>query len=146
MNIKLKRIRFKPDTIDGQIWIDGIKVCDCSENAHHCLPVGKYIIEVSKCNKYARKMPVVQMQEGSLCQACQKLPYVSNNSTMPIICPMLKPGNGVCNRTDGSIIVGKYLAPGCLSHPKQAFAMLYERIRKNLERGHEVTLSITHNL
>ena len=55
---------------------------------------------------------------------------------------MLKPGNGVYNRTDGSIIVGEYLVPGCLKHPKTAFDNLYDRIRKNLERGNPVTLTI----
>ena len=55
---------------------------------------------------------------------------------------MLKPGNGVYNRTDGSIIVGEYIAPGCLKHPKTAFDNLYDRIRKNIERGNKVTLTI----
>lgn len=161
MDIILKRIRHRPETIDGQIWIDGMKVCDCAENAHHCLEPSKYQVIIHKCRFHARKMPVIKVpnvskfqsskEPGTLepmepwnppCETCPKLSYVGNNSTMPMICPMLKPGNGVYNRTDGSIIVGKYLAPGCLSHPKQAFDMLYERIRKNLERGNVVTLQI----
>lgn len=55
---------------------------------------------------------------------------------------MLKPGNGVYKREDGSIIVDEYIAPGCLKHPKEAFDTIYDRIRKNVERGNEVTLII----
>lgn len=55
---------------------------------------------------------------------------------------MLKPGNGVYKREDGSIIVGEYIAPGCLKHPKETFDTIYDRIRKNVERGNEVTLII----
>ena len=143
MNIELRRIRHRPETIDGQIWIDGQRVCDSAENNKFALAPGTYPITLVKCHQHARKMPVIQMQGCSLCQECKKLPYVGNNSTMPMICPMLKPGNGVYNRTDGSIIVGKHLAPGCLSHPLEAFHSLYERIRKNIERGNPVQLIIS---
>lgn len=44
MTIELKRYRYRPDTIDGYIYIDDKKVCDCAENAQHCLLVGKYQI------------------------------------------------------------------------------------------------------
>lgn len=154
MNIELRRIRFRPESIDGQIWIDGEKICSCAENANHCLTVGTYPISIIKCKQYARKMPKIEFMDNSRviygnscldekpCVSCHKLPFVCNNTTLPVLCPMLKPGNGVYNRTDGSIIVGRYIAPGCLSHPKQAFDALYQRIRKNIERGNEVTLTI----
>ena len=45
-------------------------------------------------------------------------------------------------RHDGSILVGTRSCLGCIIHPKPAFDSLYERIRKNLERGREVTLVI----
>lgn len=143
MNIELRRIRHRPDTIDGQIRIDGMKVCDCAENNHFALAPGIYPITLVKCHQHARKMPVIQVQGCRLCQECKKLPYVGNNTTMPMVCPMLKPGNGVYNRTDGSIIVGKHITHGCLSHSKSAFDNLYDRIRKNLERGNEVQLFIS---
>ena len=84
--------------------------------------------------------------EGSTlppCDQCPKLPYVGNNTSMPLYCSQLCPGNGVYNRTDGAIIVGKYLAPGCLAHPKTTFDNLFERIRKNAERGNEISLIIS---
>ena len=153
MNIELRRYRFKPDSIDGQIWIDGMKVCDCAENAHHCLEPGNYQIIVHKCRFHARKMPCILISKESLppCDICSKSGRVGINSTPHkggvggglLSCPQLCPGNGVYNRTDGAIIVGRYLAPGCLSHPKTTFDNLFERIRKNAERGNKVTLSIT---
>ena len=81
--------------------------------------------------------------EGSTrCDRCPKLEFVCNTTTMPIYCPMLKPGNGVHNRLDGSIILGTRIIPGCLKHPKQAFDAVYGRIRKSIERGNQVTVTI----
>lgn len=171
MNIELRRIRHRPETIDGQIWIDGQRICDCAENAAHCLPEGSFQVDIVKCHQHLRKMPVVCLEgttakrsvtggnalglqtqaentclEGSTlppCNQCPKLPYVGNNTNMPCDCVQIAPGNGVYNRTDGSIIVGNYIAPGCLSHPLEAFHSLYERIRKNIERGNPVQLIIS---
>lgn len=150
MNIELRRYRIRPETIDGQIWIDGQKVCDCAEHGTHHLHADTYKILLCKCKQHGRKMPLVthgaffdpDTGENTLCGLCKKLPYVGNNTSMPNDCSMICPGNGVYNRTDGAILVGKYLAPGCLSHPKSAFDNLYDRIRKNAERGNEITLTI----
>ena len=130
MHILITRYRYKPATIDGQLSIDGIRICDCAENAHTALPPGTYSIAIVHCRQYARKMPLITP--------------ISNQSSVinNRICPMLKPGNGVYNRTDGAIIVGEYLVPGCLKHSRFTFDNLYDRIRKNLQRGKEVTLTI----
>ena len=139
MHILITRHRYKPATIDGQLSIDGIRICDCAENAHTALPPGIYSITIVHCRQYARKMPVVVTpnahcsQLTAHCSSCHKLPRV---------CPMLKPGNGVYHREDGSILVGEYLVPGCLKHSRTAFDNLYDRIRKNLKRGNEVILTI----
>lgn len=142
MNIELRRIRFNPDTIDGQIRIDGKKVCDCAENARHCLPQGTYPIIVTRCKLYAKKIPKILAAEDS-CESCQKLSFVSSNTNLPCYCPQLCPGNGAGNRTDGAILVGKHLVPGCLIHPRRAFDTLYDRIRKSASRGNVITLTIT---
>ena len=130
MHILITRYRYKPATIDGQLSIDGIRICDCAENAHTALPPGTYSITIVHCRQYARKMPLITP--------------ISNQSSVinNRVCPMLKPGNGVYNREDGSILVGEYLVPGCLKHSRFTFDNLYDRIRKNLERGKEVTLTI----
>ena len=130
MHILITRHRYKPATIDGQLSIDGIRICDCAENAHTALPPGTYSITIVHCRQYARKMPLITP--------------ISNQSSVinNRVCPMLKPGNGVYHREDGSILVGEYLVPGCLKHSRFNFDNLYDRIRKNLERGKEVTLTI----
>ena len=130
MHILITRHRYKPATIDGQLSIDGIRICDCAENAHTALPPGIYSITIVHCRQYARKMPLITPISNQT--------SVINNR----ICPMLKPGNGVYNRKDGSILVGEYLVPGCLKHSRFTFDNLYDRIRKNLQRGKEVTLTI----
>ena len=131
MHILITRYRYKPATIDGQLSIDGIRICDCAENAHTALPPGTYSITIVHCRQYARKMPLITP--------------ISNQSSVinNRVCPMLKPGNGVYHRKDGSILVGEYLVPGCLKHSRFTFDNLYDRIRKNLERGKEVTLTIS---
>ncbi len=130
MHILITRHRYKPATIDGQLSIDGIRICDCAENAHTALPPGTYSITIVHCRQYARKMPLITP--------------ISNQSSVinNRVCPMLCPGNGVYNRKDGSILVGEYLVPGCLKHSRFTFDNLYDRIRKNLQRGKEVTLTI----
>ena len=130
MHILITRHRYEPATIDGQLSIDGIRICDCAENAHTALPPGIYSITIVHCRQYARKMPLITP--------------ISNQSSVinNRVCPMLCPGNGVYNRKDGSILVGEYLVPGCLKHSRFTFDNLYDRIRKNLQRGKEVTLTI----
>lgn len=149
----------RSETIDGQLYVEGMRICDCAENAKSAIKAGQYSVSIIKCKQHARKMPVILIKgegvEGRAaiakgnnpspspkCDCCEKLDFVSNNTSIPLYCPMLKPGNGVYHREDGSIIVGEYIAPGCLKHPKEAFDTIYDRIRKNVERGNEVTLII----
>ncbi len=66
----------------------------------------------------------------------------SLNFVLPCYCPMIKPGNGIHSRLDGSILVGKYNCLNSLIHPRDAFDPLYERIRKSLSRGNQVTLTV----
>ena len=141
MNIKITRYQRSGQSIDGHLTIDeGLRLCDTAENRSSALSEGVYPIRIVKCKQYCRKM--ICLTPEPPCQQCDKIAEVSGNTTMPCHCPMLKPGNGIHNRNDGSIILGTYIAPGCLSHPKQAFDALYERIRKSAARGHELTIEI----
>jgi hypothetical protein len=58
---------------------------------------------------------------------------------------MLKPGNGVHKREDGSIILGTLIVPGCLKHPMKAYKPLAERIRKSVKRKTVIILNITES-
>ncbi len=143
MNIELHRIRHKKKTIDGELYIDDTKICDTAENACHCLPEGRYQVSIIKCHQHSRKMPLIMVGRPPACERCKKLDTVGNNTNMPCYCPQLCPGNGVYNRTDGAILLGNYIAPGCLIRPKEAFDSLYDRIRQSAGRGHNITLVIS---
>ncbi|MBR2069941.1 MAG: hypothetical protein IJ981_00790 [Clostridia bacterium] len=142
MNINLKRLNQTGDAIDGTLHINDQQLCDTVENAHTALPEGQYTIVRHFCKQYNRYMPVIG---EPCCAQCPQLQDedMSLNTTMPCVCPMLKPGNGVHHRTDGSIILGTHIIPGCLSHPNDAFTPLAERIRKAVKRNTVITLIIT---
>lgn len=140
MIITIQRTLIRGEFCEGQLSIDGIKICHTLENSNSLVPAGEYHITLAKCKQYSRKMPLLNPKTP--CGLCPKLKLVCNNSVLPCYCPMLKPGNGVCGRLDGSILVGQRNCLGCLVHPKDAFDSLYERIRKSISRGHEVILVI----
>ena len=140
MKIVLSRIRTKGEFTEGQLSIDGVRICSTLENSNAQVPSGEYVITLLKCKQYARKMPCLNAQAP--CDLCPKLKFVCMNSTLPCYCPMLKPGNGVHNRLDGSILVGQYHCLNCLIHPKSIFDALYERIRKTISRGNQVILCV----
>ena len=140
MIIKISRTFTRGEYTHGHLTIDGNRVCDTLENSTSCVPAGTYTVTLLKCRQYARKMPCLNPQ--SPCDLCPKLPFVCNNTTLPCWCPMLKPGNGVHNRLDGSIVVGQYNCLGSIIHPKGVFDNLYERLRKSISRGNQVKLII----
>ena len=154
MNITIQRTLTKGENIHGRLTIDGIHICDTLENSNGAIPAGVYPLHLIKCKQYSRKMPVLNPEAPcSLCKKSLNSPLgptgrlpkqepSSLNSVLPCYCPMLKPGNGVCGRLDGSILVGQRNCLGSLVHPKDAFDSLYERIRKSISRGHEVILVI----
>ena len=140
MNIVITRTRTKGEYTEGQLSIEGVRICSTLENANAQVPAGEYPIRLVKCKQYARKMPCLNPHPP--CDLCPKLKFVCMNSTLPCYCPQIKPGNGVHNRLDGSILVGKYNCLNSLIHPKTTFDPLYERIRKSVSRGNQVTLII----
>lgn len=144
MEMILKRCRHSGKAIDGKLIIDDTRFCDTAENSDTALPQGRYRIMRNFCKQYGRYMPLILPAdvESAPCGNCPKLRNVCNNTTMPIVCPMLKSGNGIWGRADGSIILGTYIAPGCLSHPNEPFDLLSERLRKLTTRGSGMTLKI----
>ena len=147
MNIIITRTRTKGEYTEGQLSIEGVRICSTLENANAQVPAGEYPIRLVKCKQYARKMPLLRPHsaldaESPPCSQCPKLKFVCMNSTLPCYCPMLKPGNGVHDRLDGSILVGQYNCLNSLIHPRTTFDPLYERIRKSVSRGNQVILTI----
>lgn len=166
--ITLFRTVIGPDATDGILQIGGQNVCSCSEHTATRLPAGTYAVLIHRCHQYQRKMPIIVPLDQShplsvspsvhscesssvrssvssylpACASCPSLPFVSLNSRLPHRCPMIKPGNGVHNRIDGSIIVGERLIPGVLIQPAPIFARLIERLVKAHSRGKTILLTI----
>ena len=143
MNIVITRYKSRGEYTHGHLTIDGTRVCDTLENSLSMVPAGEYEISLIKCKQYSRKMPCLNPQSPcDLCKKSKNSQPSSLNFTLPCYCPQIKPGNGVHNRLDGSIIVGRYNCLGSLIHPKDALDSLYERIRKSIYRGNQVKLTI----
>ena len=168
MYIIIQRTKKTQSAIEGTLHINGQHLCNTAENRPTALPAGKYRIIRHYCHQYQRFMPMIltaisdeprAMSQEKLTAHCSLLTArckgcspqktedkeVSLNTTMPCYCPMLKPGNGVHHREDGSIILGTQVIPDCLIHPLETFEPLAERIRKATSRGKEVTLIIKNS-
>lgn len=147
MTIQIKRNLVKGEITQGKLYIDGSYVCDTLENSRSCLSSGFYAIRITKCKQHKRNVICVEKYadetgKASMCHKCKLKELVFNNTVMPQFCPQIKAGNGVYGRCDGSIVVGTRATFGCIISPRSAFDLLYERIRKNIERGKHVSLEI----
>ncbi len=152
----------KAENVNDSEFDEQVKVCGTVERAADCLPVGKYRVLIGKCIYHRRKMPfLVPMEEvsssmesskglcvldSSQCELCCKARHshefgdVSAFTSLP--CAMIQPGNGPFTMGRGSILVGEVHAPGFVLKSKPLFTTLYERIKKAVWRGNEVTLEI----
>ena len=147
MKILIKRNLAEGEVTEGKLYIDDIFICDTLENTHSCLPAGSYTISIMKCKQHRRNVICVEslgdeVTQNDKCHKCKLKELVFNNTVMPQFYPQIKVGNGVYGRHDGSIIVGTLAAPGCIVSPRSAFDLIFERIRKNIERGKCVSLKI----
>ena len=146
MIITLQRTSVNGEITEGRLSIDGIHICDTLENTFSCLVPGHYRVHLIKCSQYARKMPIVLSPSLSPslsdCAACPRRTYVNQNTVMPRFCPMIKPGNGIHSRRDGSILVGRRQCHGLLVHSREVFDTLYARLRMTIQRSKEITLKI----
>ena len=87
----------------------------------------------------------VWLEASTKCERCPKMDFICNNSTLPIYCPQIKIGNGVYNRTDGSIIIGERVVWGALIHSAEHFNRLIDRLDKAQNRGELITVTIKEN-
>ena len=113
------------NVVDGQ-YSEQVKVCGTVEREADCLPAGKYRVRIGKCKRLNRKMPY--------------LVPVDDASAKSVA--MIQPGNGPFTMSRGSILVGEVHAPGYVLKSHPLFNTLYERIKKAVWRGNEVTLEI----
>ena len=126
--------------------IELVKVCGTVEREADCLPAGKYRVCIGKCIYHHRKMPFLVPMDSSQCELCCKARHshefgdISAFASLP--CAMIQPGNGPFTMGRGSILVGEVHAPGYVLKSHPLFTTLYERIKKAVWRGNEVTLEI----
>ena len=126
--------------------IELVKVCGTVEREADCLPAGKYHVCIGKCIYHHRKMPFLVPMDSSQCELCCKARHshefgdISAFASLP--CTMIQPGNGPFTMGRGSILVGEVHAPGYVLKSHPLFTTLYERIKKAVWRGNEVTLEI----
>ena len=152
----------KAENVNDSEFDEQVKVCGTVEREADCLPVGKYRVCIGKCIYHRRKMPfLVPMEEvsssiksskglcvldSSQCELCCKARHshefgdISAFASLP--CAMIQPGNGPFTMSRGSILVGEVHAPGYVLKSQPLFTTLYERIKKAVWRGHDVTLEI----
>ena len=153
----------KAENVNDSEFDEQVKVCGTVEREADCLPAGKYRVCIGKCIYHRRKMPfLVPMEEGgsssmesskglcvldsSQCELCCKARHshefgdISAFTSLP--CAMIQPGNGPFTMSRGSILVGEVHAPGYVLKSQPLFTTLYERIKKAVWRGHDVTLEI----
>lgn len=126
--------------------IELVKVCGTVEREADCLPAGKYRVRIGKCIYHHRKLPFLVPMDSSQCELCCKARHshefgdISAFASLP--CAMIQPGNGPFTMSRGSILVGEVHAPGYVLKSHPLFTTLYERIKKAVWRGNEVTLEI----
>ena len=126
--------------------IELVRVCGTVEREADCLPAGKYRVCIGKCIYHHRKMPFLVPMDSSQCELCCKARHshefgdISAFTSLP--CAMIQPGNGPFTMGRGSILVGEVHAPGYVLKSQSLFTTLYERIKKAVWRGNEVTLEI----
>lgn len=126
--------------------IELVKVCGTVEREADCLPAGKYRVRIGKCIYHHRKMPFLVPMDSSQSELCCKARHshefgdISAFASLP--CAMIQPGNGPFTMGRGSILVGEVHAPGYVLKSQPLFTTLYERIKKAVWRGNEVTLEI----
>ena len=155
MEIYVNRILRERGTIMGTLkvvkevageGIELVKVCGTVEREADCLPAGKYRVCIGKCIYHHRKMPFLVPVDSSQCELCCKARHshefgdISAFASLP--CAMIQPGNGPFTMGRGSILVGEVHAPGYVLKSQPLFTTLYERIKKAVWRGNEVTLEI----
>lgn len=120
MKILLQRHHLGEFATDGRLSISGEYITDTCEHSPFKVPVGSYHIELKYSKLYHRKMPFLS-EEPDVCLAF---------------------GNGIYSCTDGRILLGTTIIPGCLKNSKEPFLRLYDRINQSLRRGHQVLLEI----
>ena len=121
---------------------DKCKCCTDTAEAHLKIRMQEYET-LERCRFKEEQHEEIHRFESEVVKA-SRLRHIEIEASIgnKCYCPRILPGNGVYNRTDGAILIGRYLAPGILTQSREYFDRLHDRIEKTLARGKEVWLVI----
>ena len=154
MKLELTRTYRKGEILDGELRVNGLLLCDTSENSYYAIEPGTYTVMRINCKQYCQYMPVIMIKGNSsgregnklaCCADCTAIGETFLNTALPTYCPQIKMGNGIHNRRDGSIIIGTRIVPGAIKLSAAPFEKLMERMRKLSSRNRETTLTVIDN-
>ena len=117
MNIKINRYLLKKDYTMGQLFIDGVLICDTLEDIYRgdnltntkvygqtCIPCGKYEVRITQSSRFKRELPELI-----------NVPFFTG--------VRIHSGNTVKD-TEGCILVGKKEKDGVLIHSRDTLKYL----------------------
>lgn len=143
MEIKIKRTYRTSRVIDGELSVNGQKICDTTENGTVYLQSGCYHISLRFCKHFNQYMPAIG-QAG--CKKCSDVENFTPSSVLPRRCPMLRNGNGAYGCTDGSILLGTRVVTGCVKNSLQSFNRVLELIKREQRDNKKISLIIEDQL
>lgn len=118
------------------------KCCTEKTEAHIKIRMEEYETLERCCFKEEQREEIRSYEYAVVSESRQRHIEVDASVGNCCYCPRILPGNGVYNRTDGAILIGRYLIPGILTKSRDVFDRLYNRIEKTLARNKEVWLII----
>jgi len=131
MIINIHRYNIRTIACDGTLSIDDLQICNTAEHSQHRIPPGTYRIGLRYSRRLGRRVPTLSPLES-----ISRPKRGGFEGHLAI-------GNGIYTVRDSRILLGTYIAPGCLRRSRPIFRLLYDRINNAQRRGHEVLLSIT---
>lgn len=140
MEILIKRRSRNREVLDGELYINGKKLCDTAENAQISIPPGTYRVSTYYCKQLARTVPMISSIKN--CRNCNPKEDWNASSVLPKKCAMIRFGNGIYGCYDGSILIGKRIVSGCMKHSEQMFEELMTHIKSSQRRCRDIELTV----
>ena len=131
IELKIRQVIHRRDAVMGRLTINGNYVADTAERAQYQLPAGRYDLELVPCVCCKRQMIRI-WKPGEKYRPCPDCQH----------CRLIRWGNGVYRLPHPTVLIGKYRVPGVLTQTRELFNLLFERLRKSIDRDHKAYLII----
>jgi hypothetical protein len=132
MRLKLERTWCGPVCTIGTLYVDMKAECFTLEDVVRsgekvsgktAIPAGVYNVVITPSNRFKRDLPLLQNVPGF--EGIR-----------------IHPGN-TAEQTDGCILVGAAKMPDAVTHSREAFERLFQKIKESLSAGEKVTIEVT---